>query len=235
MATDDISGRPWLLLGGTLCTEIVFDGLLDAMDVSLSLRRDVPLNRPKIDDYASIFDDLSSETIVCGFSLGAIVAAHYADRMAAHQLILFGVNPFVDDPTKAESRHDLAKDVNTLGGSDALKSRASDVFGPNPDQTRAVIHQMADAAAEMIGPQTRLALSRPGAIPALAHASMPVLALTGLNDKSAPPNYGMAAAQAAPMGQFVSLEGLGHFALLEDPNACAEAVRQFSKVNHDAR
>jgi pimeloyl-ACP methyl ester carboxylesterase len=204
------------------------------MDVPPSLRRNIVLDRPKIDDYASIFDDLPPETIVCGFSLGAIVAAHFADRMTAHRLILFGVNPFADDPAKAASRHDLAKDVNTLGGSAALKSHAPDVFGPNPEQTRAVIHQMAATAAGMIGPQTRLALSRPGAIPALARASMPVLALTGTHDKSAPPNCGMAAAQAAPNGQFVSLEGLGHFALLEDPNACATAVIQCAQVNHDA-
>lgn len=235
MATNELSERPWLLLGGTLCTAIVFDGLLDALDVSPTRRSDVVLDRPKIENYAPVFDDLPPETIVCGFSLGAIVAAHYADRMTAHRLILFGVNPFADDPSKADSRHDLAKEVIALGGKAALAARAPDVFGPNPDQTRSVIYQMADASADMIGTQTRLALSRPGANPALARASMPVLALTGAQDKGAPPNCGMAAAQAAPRGQFVSLDGLGHFALLEDPKACALAVKEFLKVNHDAR
>jgi pimeloyl-ACP methyl ester carboxylesterase len=234
MAIEGLSQRPWVLLGGTLCTEIVFEGMLDAIKVPTSLRRHVPLDQPKIEDYDPIFWDTTPETVVCGFSLGAIVAAHYADRMSAHRLILFGINPFADDPANARNRHDLAKDVNSLGGAKALIARAPEIFGPNPDQTGAMIYQMADTAANMIGAQTRLALTRPGAVPALAGAKMPVLALTGTQDRNAPPNYGKAAAQAAPNGHFVALEGLGHFAPLEDPKACATAVTKFAKVENDA-
>ncbi len=235
MGTDGIADRLWLLLGGTLCTEAVFDGLLEALKVPAARRQYVTLGRPRISDYDEVFEDLPPDTIVCGFSLGAIVAAHFADRMAARQLILFGLNPFADDPTKAPSRHDLARDVSTLGGAAALTARAPEVFGPAPDETRAMIYQMADEAADLIGPQTRLALTRPGAVPALARAQMPVLALTGSLDQSAPPGYGMAAAQAAPLGHFMSLEGLGHFALLEDPDACAAAVVPFLKADHDPK
>ena len=234
MAIDGFSKRPWVLLGGTLCTEIVFEGMLDAMKVPTSHRRHIPLNQPKIEDYTPIFSDLPHETVVCGFSLGAIVAAHFADRMSAHRLILFGVNPFADDPANAKNRHGLAKDVTSLGGAAALTARAPEVFGPTPDLTRAMIYQMADTAADMIDAQTRLALTRSGAVPALARAKMPVLAITGTQDKSAPPNYGKAAAQAAPDGKFVALEGLGHFALLEDPKACATAVTNPAKVEYDA-
>lgn len=233
MATNGLSKRPWVLLAGTLCTEVVFEGMLDAMKVPSSYRRHVPLNLPKMEDYDTILEGVHHEAVVCGFSLGAIVAAHYADRISAHRLILFGVNPFADNPANAKTRHDLAKDVNSLGGAAALIARAPEVFGPTPDQTRAVIYQMADVAAEMIGAQTRLALTRPGAVPALARANMPVLALTGEQDRNAPPNYGKAAAQAAPYGQFVSLAGLGHFALLEDPVACATAIRTMTEPHHD--
>ena len=234
MATDDLTKRPWVLLGGTLCTQMVFEGILDAMKVPTSRRRYIAPDQPKIEDYAPFFEGLSQETIVCGFSLGAIMAAHYADRMSAHRLILFGVNPFADDPANAINRHDLARDVTSLGGAAALCARAPEVFGPTPDQTRAMIYQMADTAADMIGAQTRLALTRPGAVPALARANMPVLAITGAQDKNAPPNFGKAAAQAAPDGKFVALEGLGHFALLEDPIACATAVTNSTKVKNDA-
>ncbi len=227
MGTDGIPDRPWLLLGGTLCTDAVFDGLLGALEVPAAHRRYVPLQWPAIADYAQVFEDLSEDTIVCGFSLGAIVAAHYADRMAAGRLVLFGVNPFADDPARAPARHDLARDVGTLGGAAALTARAPEVFGPKPDITRALIYEMADQAAPLIGLQTRLALTRSGAVPALARARMPVLAMTGALDQSAPPGYGIAAAEAAPKGQFQSLEGLGHFALLEDPDACAAALVPF--------
>lgn len=232
MDTRGLSNRPWLLLPGTLCTGAVFDGFLDAIGVELAQRHVVEMDRGSIDDYQSIFDRVSGDTIVCGFSLGAIVAAHYADKMSARHLVLFGVNPLADDPAKALSRHDLATDVTSRGGAAALKARDLEVHGRTPDVTREMIYEMANATANMIEAQTRLALSRPGALPALRRACMPVVSLTGSLDRSAPIALGRVAAQSAPDGQFHALEGLGHFALIEDPHACA-ATLLHSTETHD--
>lgn len=225
MATDGLSNRPWLLLPGTLCTGAVFDGFLEALGVALSARTYVTLDRPLIDDYRVDFEGLAEGTIVCGFSLGAIVAAHFAGSLVVDRLILFGLNPYADDPAKAPSRHALAQDVTAKGGAAALRPRLSDVYGPDPDITRAAICKMADETAPLIGAQTRLALSRPGALPALERSAMPVLAATGTRDQAAPIAQGQAAAQSAPNGQFHPLDGLGHFALMEKPDACAKVVQ----------
>jgi len=77
----------------------------------------------------------------------------------------------------------------------------------------------------MISAQTQLALSRPGALPALGSARAPVVTVTGQTDHMAPPRLGQTAANTAPRGTFAELAGLGHYALLEDPVACAQAVR----------
>lgn len=233
MATDGLSNRPWLLLPGTLCTGAVFDGFLDAVGVANSARTYVTLDRPSIKDYRADFDALTQDTIVCGFSLGAIVAAHFADSMTADRLILFGLNPYADDPAKAPSRHALAQEVKETGSAAALKTRLPDVFGPEPDATRATICQMADETAALIGAQTELALNRPGALRALSEAPMPVLAATGTRDQAAPLAQGQAAAQCAPKGQFRALDGLGHFALLEDQNICATVVRSWHEAHHE--
>lgn len=233
MATDGLSNRPWLLLPGTLCTGAVFDGFLDAVGVADSARTYMTLDRPSIKDYRPDFDALTHDTIVCGFSLGAIVAAHFARSITADRLILFGLNPYADDPAKAPSRLALAQEATERGGAAALKTRLSDVFGPEPDATRAAICQMAEETAPFIGAQTQLALNRPGALPALSEAAMPVLAATGTRDQSAPPAQGQAAAQCAPKGQFRALDGLGHFALLEDPNTCATVVRSWHEAHHE--
>lgn len=227
MATNDLSNRPWLLLPGTLCTTAVFDGFLAALGVGGRTRSHVTLDRPKLADYQSDFDRLHADTIICGFSLGAIVAAHFADQITANRMILFGINPYPDDPAKAPARHALAQDVKQRGGAAALETRLSDVSGPNPAATRALICQMAEHTSPHIAAQTQLALTRPGALPALAQAQMPVLAATGTQDHAAPPAQARAAAEAAPSGQFAALDGLGHFALLEDPKACAKAVRNW--------
>lgn len=233
MATDGLSNRPWLLLPGTLCTGAVFDGFLNALGVANSERTYVTLDRHSIDDYRTDFEGLAHNTIVCGFSLGAIVAAHFADRLTADRLILFGLNPYADDPAKAPSRHALAQDVTDQGGAAALKARLSDVFGPDPDTTRAAICQMADETAPLIGAQTQLALSRPGALPALERATISVLTATGTQDQAAPMAQGHVAAQCAPNGQFHELAGLGHFAVIEDPDVCATVVRNWHKARHE--
>ena len=230
MATEDLSDRPWLLVPGTLCTADVFDGFLDALGVPGTKRRYLELSFPSVEDYNADFNDVTEDTVVCGFSLGAIVAAHTADRMRPHSLILFGLNPFADDPDKAAARHALADDVKAVGGAAALKSRNPDVYGTTPDQTRAQIYSMADETAHMIEAQTQLALTRPGALPALSKARMSVLTLTGTRDTSAPAAQGRAAADAAPLSRFHALDGLGHFALLEDPAACAAAISSVEEV-----
>ncbi|MBM2332414.1 MULTISPECIES: alpha/beta fold hydrolase [Marivita] len=227
MAIEGLSNKPWLLLPGTLCTGAVFDRFLDGLGVAHTARTFVTLDRPSIEDYRVDFDGLATDTIVCGFSLGAIVAAHFADSMTADRLILFGLNPYADDPAKAPLRHALLQDVRTFGGAAALKTRLADIFGPAPDATRAAICQMAEETAPLIGAQTQLALSRPGALPALTQAAMPVLAATGTQDQASPPPQGQAAAQNAPNGQFRRLDGLGHFAPLEDPSACAKVMRDW--------
>lgn len=233
MGIEGLCDRPWVLLPGTLCTVAVFDGLLDCLGVDARDRSLIQLDQPSVQDYSAVFDTLSEDAIVCGFSLGAIVAAHYADRMNVQSLMLFGLNPHADDLNKAAGRHALANDVQAYGGATALRDRAPDVGGKNPDAARQTIYQMADETAHLIDAQTQLALTRPGALPSLAKAKMPVICFTGSQDAAAPADQGRAAAQAAPDGRFLSLEGLGHFALLEDPLACAMVIRTMTEPHDD--
>lgn len=223
MGTEDWARRDWVLLPGTLCTGEVFDGFLDALAVPPQHRHVIDLSRPRIEQYTELLERCCN-AVVCGFSLGAIVASHWADRVQAARLLLFGVNPLADDPAKAPGRRTLAEDVATKGGAAALDSRLPTFGGPHADAARVQVLAMADACAHQITAQTELALSRPGALSALGRACCPVLALTGSDDAMAPGHLGQQAAAAAPGGCFQSLEGLGHYALLEDPVTCAEAV-----------
>lgn len=232
MAIDELSKRPWVLLPGMLCTDEVFDGFMDHLDVNASQRTVLPMDRPSVHDYHADFDTLSEDTIVCGFSLGALVAAHNANRLNVHSLILFGLNPYADDPRKADGRQLLIHDVQTLGGAAALAPRITDIFGKDPTATRNIILRMADETNHLIEAQTQLALTRPSAFTALENAAMPVVCLTGSQDQTTLPAHGRAAAQAAQKGLFQSLDKLGHFALLEDPAACADAVLRLIETHH---
>ncbi|WP_416915433.1 MAG: alpha/beta fold hydrolase [Roseicyclus sp.] len=218
--------RPWILLPGTLCTGAVFDPFLDALGVPAGSRHVIELGQPEIADYLAPLLALSHDrAVICGFSLGAIVAAHLVDCLPAAQCLFFGLNPRPDDPVKRQGRLDLAADVDRLGGIAALESRLPSLAGPDPDGGRARILAMAGLAARHVHAQTRLALERPGAFHALSRAGMPITLLTGTRDEQAPLTLAQEAVAAAPMAKLAPLEGLGHYALVEDPRACADAVR----------
>ena len=227
MAIDRLTSSPWLLLPGTLCKGEVFNGLLDALAVPSANRQPVVLDRPSVESYTDLYSWTSQCTIVCGFSLGTIVAAHLSGWMAALCLVLFGIDPYADDPAKAERRDDLLRDVAAKGGAVAIASRIPALHGTDPDAVRSNILTMADESSGLIDVQTRLALGRPDVLPILSTAQYPVIALSGELDKSTPPRHGQAAADTAPRGHFQCLEGLGHFALLEAPVACANTMMQF--------
>lgn len=233
MATKGLADRPWVLLPGTLCTGAVFDPFLDGVGVAKVNRRYVELDRPDVEGYRDVFEEITPDTVVCGFSLGAIVAAHNADQMMPHALMLFGLNPFADDPDKAQWRHALSNDVQRLGGAAALSARNLDVFGATPDTTRDMVFAMAEQSTHSIVAQTELALTRPGALPALAGCTAPVFCLTGSRDFAAPSAQGRVAAKHAPNGRFHELNELGHFALMEDPDACAEVVCMIYEARHE--
>lgn len=225
MGIDPFDGRPWVLLPGTLCTGAVFDAFLDALDVPIASRHVVNLQYPNVADYADILANTATpDAIICGFSLGAIAAAHLADRLDAAEFVLFGLNPRADDPAKRCGRLELARDVAAIGGRAALAGRLPPLAGSDPDHARALVLSMADDAQHFIEAQTALALDRPGALSALAGARCPVKLLTGTDDNQAPLSLAHEAASAAPNGRVVPLEGLGHYALVEDPTSCARAL-----------
>lgn len=229
MGRDELAGRHWVLLPGTLCTGAVFTAFLDALGVPAHARTTLEVTHPTVADHAEALRATTGpETIVCGFSLGAIVAAHLVDRLedrlAVAQIVLFGLNPRADDPAKREGRLALARDVARHGGAAALDARLPPLCGPQPDRTRRQILSMADETAHLIEAQTALALNRPGALAALSRTRCPVTVLAGAQDRAVPVALAQEAARAAPKGRAVVLHGLGHYALLEDPHACARAL-----------
>lgn len=167
---------------------------------------------------------VTPEAVVCGFSLGAIVAAHLANRLPASQMLFFGLHPHADDPAKRDGRQALAQDVARLGGAAAIALRLPPLAGPDPIAARALVLDMADASAQDIETHTSLALNRPGALKALARTQSPVAYLTGTDDTQAPLSIAQDAAQATPQGRVVPLKGLGHYALVENPVLCAKAA-----------
>jgi len=251
MGIDPLREKRWILLPGTLCSADIFNGLLDALEVEKIHRYPIILKHARPEEYLPELHEIMNShldtgtgsltrprpapapgrglgpgTVVCGFSLGAIVAAHLADQLDVSAVVLFGLNPNADDPAKASARLALQEAVRTEGGRAALESRLPAILGPTPGQTREHILSMADDMAGFIGEQTTLALTRPGAMKALATARCPIRLLTGSEDRSAPFELAITAANAAADGQAQVLGGLGHYAVAEDPELCCATLKK---------
>lgn len=219
--------RNWLLVPGTLCTAAIFDPLLDALDVPSENRDALTLDQPSIAAYRDRLPSRAAPgSIVCGFSLGAIVTAHCADLLAhVHAIVLFGINPYADAPEKRAGRLLMRDQVATMGARRFMEANPPPLFAGDVPTAHATIAAMAAEAETYLPAQTELALSRPGALPALSQCIAPVIILTGTRDAMTPVAQAAAAAEAAPDGRTIALEGLGHYALLEDPSACADTLR----------
>ena len=123
MDTDSMISKQWFLLPGTLCTDEVFLPFLNALGVSQSQRTVIPIRYQSVDEYERhLTQDVPSGSVVCGFSLGASVAAHLANRLDVDLMLLFGVNPHADDPEKYQLRRDLEGDVLAHGGRKAMSA-----------------------------------------------------------------------------------------------------------------
>ncbi|HEY8593822.1 MAG TPA: alpha/beta hydrolase [Devosiaceae bacterium] len=225
MAIEALRDRRWILLPGTLCTGAVFEDFLDIAGVGEAQRDVIDMRHANVADYAEeLAKVMRPGAVVCGFSLGAMVAAHHADWLDAALLLLFGVNPFPDDPKKLEGRRDLERAVHLDGGDKALRPLLPVFNNPHPELVEGRILDMAKQAAPMISAQTELAIGRPGALSILARTTCPTIVLTGDRDEQTPFALGEQAARAAPSGRAVPLAGLGHYALMEDPQACFAAL-----------
>ncbi|MFD0915216.1 alpha/beta fold hydrolase [Pseudahrensia aquimaris] len=216
----------WHLLPGTLCTAEVFSGFLDHLRVPVACRIPWEISQPSVDDYRQKFiQEIRSGDVVCGFSLGAIVAAHHADTLPADcPLILFGINPLPDAPTRKPDRESLRNDVTQYGGRAALANRLRDGKNAMSDDVIERILVMAEQSENLIDAQTQLALTRPGAMDALSQSQAHIIAISGRMDQQADPTHAVKIANSVLRGQFAVLPDVGHYMLLENAQVCANAV-----------
>lgn len=216
----------WLLLPGTLCTPDVFAPVLDQMHVAAENRHFIEIAKPLLHDYdASLRAAITDDAIVCGFSLGAMIAAHNLDALArAKALVLLACNPF-PDPIGNRTNREAVRDRILTGGARDWVDENWEAMSTAPSETlRETVIAMAETMAHLIPAQTELAASRPGAAEKLSATKLPLVFVTGTQDQLTPPDPLRPIVTRAENATLETLEGLGHFALLEAPDRMAAAI-----------
>lgn len=223
-----IEQAQWVLLPGTLCTAAVFDPVLSALGVPEANRHPINMDAPDVDEYATrLCVAVTGGEIVCGFSLGSMVAAHNLTALrAARAIVLLACNPLPDPPGNRANREAVRDRVLQDGPRGWVEENWPAMSTAEGDQLRETVIVMADETRALLPAQTELAASRPGAATALGEANLPLVFVTGDADQLTPVEYIQPIADSAPNAHLSILSNMGHFALLEVPDRVALAIRE---------
>jgi pimeloyl-ACP methyl ester carboxylesterase len=216
----------WVLIPGTLCTSHVFNPLLEELAVERDACQFITPDAPDVRDYdARLREAVTGGEIVCGFSLGALILAHNLGALkAAKAVVLLASNPFPDPPGNSANR-ELVRDRVLAGGAwDWVSENWAAMSATENEDLCALVASMAAETAHLIPAQTELAISRPGAEDQLAGTDLPLVFVTGSEDRLTPVDPIRKIVQNAGSAHLSVLDGLGHFALIEAPDRVAAAI-----------
>lgn len=229
---------PLLLLPGTLCDARVFAPILP------SDRRTVAADLTGEKDIAALADTVLANApdrfIAVGFSLGGIVALELAARASTRVAAMVLI---ATTPRAVPAAQHAARRAQAWSAADPV-ALIGEVLWPSyvhPDRLGdAALHEVVCAMARDCAPgtfcrQTEIALARVDSRPRLAGYAMPVLVLTGAEDKVARPETQVELATGLPNVRIVTISSAGHFVSLEQPDACACAIKDWlADLSQDA-
>jgi pimeloyl-ACP methyl ester carboxylesterase len=227
--TYTIGEPPLVLLPGTLCDERVFGPALKKLPATTFLAPDWHGMNSTAQVAENLLSALPSRFAIAGFSLGAIVALEMAARAPERIAGLALINATARDVpldrfaerrlaavSVQSNRHHVEKE---LWDSYVAPHRLDDAA------LKAVIGDMAqDSPEDALVRQTEIALSRVDSRERLPQIAVPCTVIGGAEDRVAPPYLQEEIAGLLPDAVLEIIPGAGHFALLEDPAACARAL-----------
>ena len=225
---------PLVLLPGTLCDARVWRAQVDALQMLRPVAVcEVGRERTMESEVASYLAILPPRFVLGGFSLGGIIALEFyrqaPDRVAG--LILVSTNARPDPEPSREKRRRLverveAGDLERVLDESLLPYYFSTECGHRGELT-GLIKAMAHASAANFANQSRYASDRPDSRPMLKSINVPVLLICGDSDMLTPPDRQDEMAQELAQASLVFIARCGHFATLEAPEACNQAMQQW--------
>lgn len=202
--------------------------MLEQLGVALDRCQFIDASAPHVQDYdAPLRAAVRGDEIVCGFSLGAMIVAHNLGALTHAKAVVFlACNPFPDAAGNRANRETTRDRILAGDAAGWLDEHWAAMSTATRETIKTQVASMATRMTDHITAQTQLALSRPGAAEHLVAAQLPLVFVTGGQDRLTPPDPLRPIAQACPNASFNVLNGLGHFALLEAPDRVALAIRE---------
>jgi pimeloyl-ACP methyl ester carboxylesterase len=189
------------------------------------------------DDAIELLHALSitQPVTVVALSMGGYIAwqlwHRHRSRLAG--LVLCDTRAAADAPEQAAGREKLRELVLRDGPRVAAETMLPRLFGPTSRRDQAALIEatralILAAPAETIAAASLGLARRPSFEPWLEQVDLPALVVCGSEDAISPPDEMRAFAARMPDATFVEIEGAGHMAPLERPDAFNQALTEWA-------
>ncbi len=238
-------GAPLVLIHGYPLDHSIWNDVVPLLEENFDLitpdlrgfgQSDVAEEDDSIVGYASDIADLLTHlkiknAILAGHSMGGYVALafarEYPERVAG--LAMISSQVLADSPESKERRYTTAKQVVGHGVNIIVDAMASKLSAEQ---------RLQEFARDLISRQRPLGIitaltamaERPDPTDLLPTFKFPVVIIHGDADALIPVERGREMKAALPSAHYVELPGVGHLPMMENPQAVADALKFFIKV-----
>lgn len=187
------------------------------------------------DDLAALLDQLDEQrpAVICGLSMGGIIAFEFYRRHAARvrALVLADTRANPESEAGAARREAVAQTALTVGSQAVVDAMIDQVFAkrfPQAAREEWRLRMGANPPAGVAAAARALA-TRADSYPTLAQIACPTLVVCGDEDEITAPDMLREMHAQIPGSQFELIPGAGHVPPVEQPEAFARALAGFLK------
>lgn len=238
MPTQPRADTRLVLLPGLACDARLWAGQIDALPAAL--RPLVATVHARFDTIeamaAGLLHEVRGDLVLCGASLGAMVAMEVARQAPGRikGLALLGSNARPESPDMRQLREDAIALFERGELRDVLEPNIAFAFHPaqaaDPALCEAYLTMLLDAGATQLIRQNRALMNRPDARRHLLRLRCPVLLMCGDGDRLTPPECTREIAALLPKALDVQLHWLdrcGHMLTMEKPQQVSKKLAEW--------
>lgn len=222
------------LLCGLLCDRVVWEAQARALQAAYDVR---VISFEGLDSLQAmadkVLDGAPERFALAGHSMGGRVALEVVrrapQRVERLALLDTGFEPVA--PGEADRRAVLVDQAQNEGIDAIAATWGLPMLAPANRDDPALVQAVVDMVGRMSGPiyagQTRALLGRPDATDVLQRVACPAMVVCGKEDGWSPPERHERMAALIPGAQLRLIDGAGHMAMMEAPEAVLQALQEW--------
>ncbi|GLS86922.1 hydrolase [Cypionkella aquatica] len=226
--------EPLVLIPGLMADARLFLPQMVQLGADRAMQIALPTKGETVEQMSeAILPGLPEKFALLGHGLGGDIALDLIRRIPdrVSRVVLMATDPLAEPPQTAAARE--ARIVAAKSGrlAEAMRQEipaAAIVEAPWRDEIMALVQDMALGLGEGVFiRQSRALQRRPDQQKTMRRVKLPVLVIAGESDTLVPMRRQEFTANLMPYGKLLVIEGAGHLASLEQPEAVSEAIAAF--------